>query len=194
VLKVGITGGIGSGKSTVCQVFETLGIPVLYADQLAIDVIENDPLVGKNLENLFGPETYIDGVYNKKFISKKVFDNPTLLQQLNSITHPAIITQGDKWMDQQKSKYVLKEAALFFESKSHVNMDIMIGVAAPLDQRIQAIKKRNQFSENEIKKRIDQQMPQDEKMNLCDYVILNDMKKSIIQQVLALHQMLLNHA
>lgn len=190
MLKAGITGGIGSGKSTVCQVFETLGIPVFYADDAAKHLMQNDEQIRQQIIALFGQEAYHNKELNRKYISKIVFNDKGKLAQLNAITHPAVIAFGEEWMKKQNSAYTLKEAALFFESGSNKNMDLMIGVSAPLHLRIQRTMKRDQISEAAVMERISKQMNEEEKMKSCDYIIINDDRTSVIQQVLDLHHKL----
>lgn len=192
MLKVGITGGIGSGKTMVCQVFETLGIPVLYADSLARKLMENDPELIARISRLFGPEAYLNGKLNRTFIGSIVFADQEKLAQLNALTHPAVINYGAQWLQQQKSPYAIKEAALFFESGSHMGIDFMIGVAAPLELRIERTIKRDHISREAVLDRMSKQMDQEQKMSLCDAVILNDERHSLVEQVYTLHLSLLS--
>lgn len=191
MLKVGITGGIGSGKSTVCQVFETLGIPVLYADALAKNLMQTDPHLRVKIIALLGEEAYKKTRLNTAFISQKVFANQELLDALNAITHPAVIRYSNLWMQRQKNPYTLKEAALFFESGTDKQVDVMIGVSAPLKLRLQRTMQRDNISEEAVHTRMSKQMNEAEKMNRCDYIIVNDNNTAIIDQVLALHQKLM---
>ncbi|MDI9319026.1 MAG: dephospho-CoA kinase [Phycisphaerales bacterium] len=191
MLKVGITGGIGSGKSTVCQVFETLGIPVLYADGIAKMLMEQDPQLRAQIIALLGADAYKGNKLNRAYISQIVFADSERLHQLNALTHPPVIAYGEAWLQQQKSAYALKEAALFFESGSDKNVDLMIGVSAPLHLRIQRSMQREDISEQAVQERIAKQMEEPEKMSRCDYLIYNDDAHSIIEQVLELHQVLL---
>jgi dephospho-CoA kinase len=192
MLKVGITGGIGSGKSTVCQVFETLGIPILYADGIARKLMEKDPLLRKQIIALFGKDAYIDHQLNRVFLSQIVFKDKEKLAQLNAITHPAVIAFGEDWMNaHEKAPYVLKEAALFFETGSDKNMDLMIGVSTPLSLRIQRTIERDIISEDAVLARIAQQMNEEEKMSRCQKVIYNNDQDSIIDQVLSIHHYLM---
>lgn len=191
MLKVGITGGIGSGKSTVCQVFETLGIPVLYADTIAKQLMEHDLALQAAIIQLLGSEAYIGKQLNKTYVANLVFHDKNKLAQLNDIIHPATIAYGDKWMQAQIGPYAVKEAALFFETGSHKHMDVIIGVDAPVALRIQRTMQRDQCTEAKVLERMAQQMDATEKMSLCDEVILNDDKTSIIDQVWAIHQKLL---
>lgn len=195
MLKAGITGGIGSGKTTVCRLFELIGIPVFYADEEAKKIMDTDVQLVAAISALFGKDIYKDQVLDRKRLGELVFGQPQLLEQLNKVVHPATIAHSDRWMDsQQQAPYALKEAAIFFESNSHVHMNVMIGVDAPEAVRIQRVMDRNHISREEVLQRIAQQMDNEEKMSRCDYVIMNDGVSALIPQVLALHQQLLRRA
>jgi dephospho-CoA kinase len=186
MLKIGLTGGIGSGKSTVAKVFETLDIPVYYADDAAKKLMNADSDLRKEIEHYFGKESYIDGKLNRKYISSLVFSNPEKLALLNSITHPATIADAENWMQQQSSPYIIKEAALLFESGANKNLDYVIGVAAPLSLRVQRVMQRDGVTKEEVEQRISRQMNEEEKMKLCNFIIPNDETALIIPQVIAL--------
>lgn len=194
MLKVGITGGIGAGKSTVCRVFETLGIPVFYADDAAKFLMNNDAGLRQQIIQAFGEKTYENNKLNRTYLAQQVFFNPEKLAQLNALTHPAVISYGEAWMKQQQTPYVLKEAALFFESGSYKSMDLMIGVSAPLPLRIRRTMQRERIRETQVLERISKQMDDAEKMKRCDYIIVNDDAHSVMDQVLELHQILLRRA
>ncbi len=188
MLKVGITGGIGSGKTTVCQVFETLGIPVLYADDLAKKLMNTDPKLRTKIIDIFGVQAYESDTLNRAFIASVVFENKEKLTTLNAAVHPAVISYGNSWMQQQKSRYTIKEAALFFETGSNNEMDLMIGVFAPLSLRIQRSMQRDNVSAEKVAARVAQQMDDEQKMKLCDFVVINDDTHSVIEQVLEIHK------
>lgn len=194
MLKVGITGGIGSGKSTVCQVFRTLGIPVFYADEAARRLMENDLQLVAAITELFGPEAYENGRLNRPFIAGTAFREPEKLQQLNAVTHPATIQYARNWMAKQTTPYAIKEAAIFFESGSNKDVDVMIGVYAPAELRIHRAMLRDGATRQKIEARMAQQMNEEEKMKLCDYVITNDDVQAVIPQVLAIHEKLLERS
>jgi len=194
MLKVGITGGIGSGKSTVCQVFRTLGIPVLYADEVGRYLMDNDALVIDSIKMLFGDNIYQGGILDRERISSIVFRQPDILKELNAIVHPATIRYSKLWMDSQHSAYVIKEAAIFFESGSNVDMDVMIGVYAARKLRILRTMERDGVTQEKVLQRITYQMDEDEKMSRCDYVIVNDGVQGIIPQALNIHNQLLAKA
>jgi len=191
MLKVGITGGIGSGKTMVCQVFETLGIPVFYADRAGRFLMENDASVISSVKDLFGDDIYRDGVLDREKVATIVFKSPQLLQDLNDIVHPAVIRYGNEWMEQQTSHYVIKEAAIFFESGSYKDMDVMIGVYAPRKLRILRVMDRDQSTQEKILERISQQMDEEEKMKRCDYVIVNDDVQPVLPRIMEIHEALI---
>ena len=191
ILKVGLTGGIGSGKSTVAKVFEVLGIPVYYADDAAKKLMNEDVALKELLVNEFGNAIYSNGKLNRPHLSSLVFNNPKKLEALNAIVHPATIADADKWMQQQTAPYAIKEAALIFESHANNYLDKVIGVYAPAPLRIQRVMLRDKMNEEAILARINKQMDEDKKMQLCDFVITNDTLDLIIPQVLTIHQSLL---
>jgi dephospho-CoA kinase len=194
MLKVGITGGIGSGKSTVCQVFETLGIPVFYADKAARTLTNTDESIIRQLKSLFGDDIYTKGELDRSKVALTVFTDKNILIQLNAIIHPATIEYGRNWMLQQSGPYALKEAAIFFETGSNKEMDIMIGVYAPAELRIERTMHRDKVSREKVAERIALQMNEEEKMKLCDFVINNDGNTAVIPQVLNIHKRLLARA
>ncbi|HRO41436.1 MAG TPA: dephospho-CoA kinase [Flavipsychrobacter sp.] len=194
MLKVGITGGIGSGKTTVCQVFETLGIPVFYADLAGRFLMENDDFVKHEIGKLLGEDVYQNGILNREKVASLVFKTPTLLQDLNAIVHPAVIKYGQEWMEKQTTPYALKEAAIFFESGSYKEMDVMIGVYAPRKTRILRVMERDKVPQEKVLERMSYQMSEEEKMNRCDFVITNDDMQAVLPQVLKVHGELLLRA
>lgn len=191
MLKVGITGGIGSGKTQVCQVFETLGIPVFNADTAAKKIMETDNEVVKQITKLLGAEAYINGKINRSWLSSILFQDEKKRTALNAIVHPAVIAFGQEWMNRQQAAYVLKEAALFFETGSNKEMDYMIGISAPVDLRLKRAMKRDHLDEITIRQKMAAQMDEKEKMMRCQFIILNDDETAIIPQVLSIHQQLL---
>jgi dephospho-CoA kinase len=194
MLRIGLTGGIGSGKSTVARIFSVLGIPVYDADTASKKLMsENEELKKKIIEN-FGEESYTNGNLNRKYLSEQVFSDPEKTLLLNSIVHPATIKDAEQWMKRQDAPYLIKEAALIFESGSNKFLDKVIGVSSPALLRIERTMKRNNITSEQVKARIALQMDEEEKMRLCDYVIVNDEKEMLIPQVLSLHQQFLSMA
>jgi len=196
MLKIGITGGIGSGKSTISKIFAVLGIEVFYADDAAKQVMTNDPILIEALKQTFGNDAYFsDGSLNRKFIADIVFNNPDELAKLNAITHPAVFRAFDQWLTQVKDvPYVMKEAALMFESGSSKLCDKNILVYAPLEMRINRVMGRDGLSRAEVESRNVRQFTDEQKLKLADYVITNDDSQLVIPQVLALHQQFLQMA
>lgn len=192
MLKIGLTGGIGSGKSTVAAIFEVLDIPVYYADNVAKQLMQEDEAIINSIKQNFGDSCYKAGKLNRAYLSSIVFNDKSKLELLNSIVHPATIAHAENWMSIQTSPYCIKEAALIFESNSNKNLDFVIGVHSPENLRINRIMKRDQISENEIKARIDAQMNETEKMTKCDFVINNDEIELLIPQVISIHQKLIH--
>lgn len=191
MLKVGITGGIGSGKSTVAHVFEVLGIPVYYADDAAKRLMnENEEIKHQIIKN-FGEAAYENNQLNRSYLSYQIFENKEKLELLNSIVHPITIKDGASWMQQQTMPYALKEAALIFESGVQAHLDMVIGVYAPQHVRIHRVMQRDGVSREKVLQRIASQLDENIKMKLCDFVIVNDEQQSVIEQVLQIHQQLL---
>jgi dephospho-CoA kinase len=194
MLKIGITGGIGSGKSTVCMVFEVLGIPVFSADDAAKQLMITDKMLMQNISALFGEDAYINGDLNRKLISEKVFNNRTLLDQLNAIVHPVTFAAFDSWLLKQHSPYIIKEAAILFESGAHLRNDLNILVYANEETRIRRVMQRDHFSREQVLARMKNQMSEEEKKELSDFVIYNEDDSMIIPQVLDLHQQFIARA
>lgn len=187
--KVGITGGIGAGKSTVTRVFQLFGTPIYDADTRAKILMEEDPSLVENIKSTFGDQAYIQGKLNSGYLAEKVFNNTLLIEKLNAFVHPSVARDFSSWVSQQRTSYVLKEAALLFESNSYQALDSIILVVAPLELRMKRIMKRDsQRSEQQIKNIIDKQLAVEEAMKLADYIILNDESELIIPQILALHK------
>lgn len=191
VLKIGVTGGIGSGKSSVCSIFEVFGIPVFYADDAAKTLMNEDPALQSAIVEKFGREIYPEGKLDRSALSKRIFGDKEALQALNDLVHPATVNASRQWFEKQTTPYAIKEAAIFFESGTDRDMDLMIGVSSPIALRLSRTMFRTGLSEDEVRARMGQQMDVDEKMNRCDFVIVNDEEHALLPQVLALHKVLL---
>ena len=191
MLKIGLTGGLGSGKTTVAAIFEVLNVPVYYADDASRRLLNENPAIKHAVINAFGQESYINGIPDRKYLARIVFNNPEKLAILNSILHPSTLDDAANWIKKQNSPYIIKEAALLFESGSNKSLDYVIGIKAPLVLRLQRAIKRDSISEKEVMSRIDSQMNEEEKLKLCDFIIVNDEEQLLIPQVLKLHQQLL---
>jgi len=192
MLKVGITGGIESGKTTVCKIFELLNIPVYYADERAKWLMTNHKDLINQLKDTFGAAVYHDsGALNRPYLANIVFNDRSKLDLLNNIVHPAVHLDGVQWHNAQKAvPFTLKEAALFFENGSYKSMDKMITVSAPEAIRIERVIARDQTDEAAVKARISKQLPDNEKVKRSDYVIHNDGSQSLILQVLEIYSKL----
>ena len=194
MLRIGITGGIGSGKSTVARIFQVLGIPVYIADDAAKRLMNDDVALKENIIEAFGKEAYSTGILNRKFLAAQIFNNPKKIELLNSLVHPVTIRDAAAWMQKQNAPYLIKEAALIFESGSNQFLDKVIGVKSPLKLRVERTMKRNNLTAKEVEARIKWQMDEEKKLTLCDYIIVNDEQQMLIPQVLSLHQMFLKKA
>jgi dephospho-CoA kinase len=193
MLKVGITGNIGSGKTTISKVFEILGVPVFYADDAAKKIMVEDLILIDALKKEFGSESYFDdGSLNRKHIAGIVFNNEAELAKLNAIVHPAVFRAFDNWLAGIKNApYVMKEAALLFESSSYKMCDKTIMITAPLELRINRVTQRDNLTRVEIESRNARQFSEEKKVQLADFTIRNDDTELIIPQVMELHKQLL---
>lgn len=191
MLKIGITGGIGTGKTTVCRVFETLGIPVFDADTESKLIVQRDESVVKQVKAIFGEDVYPNGLLDRKKLADIVFNNPEKLALLNSITHPAVFQKFGTWASVQHDvPYVIKEAALIYEAGGDAHLDKVIVVNAPQELRIQRIMLRNHAGEEEVRARMKYQWTEEEKLKRADFIIYNDGEQLIIPQVLRIHEAL----
>ncbi len=191
MLKVGLTGGIGAGKSIVASIFRLLNIPVYDADTAAKNLMNQDEALKEKIIQNFGPSAYLNGSLNRPYISAQVFSNKEKLELLNSLVHPATIKDANKWFEKQQSPYVIKEAALLFESGTAADLDYVIGVTAPEAMRIKRAMHRDNATREQIKERMKNQMEESIKMKLCDYIIHNDERVLILPQILQIHKALL---
>jgi dephospho-CoA kinase len=193
MLKVGITGGIGSGKTTVCKVFELLGIPVFYADDVAKSIMQTDPVLKTALLDNFGENSYTkDGMLNRAYISSIVFNDKQELEKLNSLVHPAVLRAFDNWvLDQHESPYVIKEAALLYESGGFKMCNKSILVIAPTLIKMNRVKLRDGVSEEDIQLRMNRQFSDEIKIKYADHILNNDEKQLLIPQIIQLHQQFL---
>ncbi|RIW16203.1 dephospho-CoA kinase [Algoriphagus lacus] len=191
-LWVGITGGIGSGKSTVCHFFKLLGIPVYSADDRAKWLMVNDPDLKEKIISTFGEESYLsDGTVNRAFLAEKVFSDPEQVKKINSLVHPSVGKDFKTWAEKQTSPYLLKEAALLFETGAAKELDYVINVSSPLKIRVARVLMRDPHrSEAQVNHIINQQMPDEEKSERSDFVIKNSENKLIIPQILEIHKKL----
>ncbi|GAB3896588.1 dephospho-CoA kinase [Spirosoma agri] len=189
-LQIGVTGGIGAGKSIVCRLFQALGIPVYQADERAKWLTEHDPILKADIIRVLGPNAYdATGHYNRAWVASQVFTDPALLTQLNAVIHPRVMSDTDAWVNEHSDKpYVLKEAALMKAAGDNNSLDKVIVVQAPLSLRVERIRQRDPHrSEAEIRNIIDRQISDDDRLQLANYVIDNDETQLLIPQVVTLH-------
>ena len=189
---VGITGGIGSGKSTVAKIFEILGIPVYYADDKAKSLMNHDSELKEQIIQEFGEESYnSEGDLNRKYLASTVFSDPEKVKKINSLVHPAVGRDFETWASIQSTSYVLKKAALIFETGGEKKLDAVINVSSPLKIRVNRVLMRDPHrSLEQINQIIDQQIPDEDKNERADFVIKNTENKMLIPQVLEIHQKL----
>lgn len=186
---VGITGGIGSGKTTACKIFEQLGVPVYYADNRAKELMVNDEMLKNRIIAAFGDEAYFNGRLNRAYLAAQVFNSKEKLSVLNGIVHPAVADDFDQWLEQHKHcDYVLKEAAILFESGAYQDVDISVLVIAPEQLRIERVMERDGATEEDVLRRMKNQWTQERKAKLADHIINNDGSELLIPQVLELHR------
>lgn len=192
MLKVGLAGGIGSGKSLICRIFQAIGIPVYHADQQAHILAENDAAIRKRITDLLGPEAYLAKSYNRKFVADAVFSDREKLHELNEIIHPAVAADFNKWVSLQKDvPYAIEEAAILFESGAYQRMDYSIYVDASEDLRIHRVIKRDKVTREEVELRVKNQMPADKILPLADWVVYNNEIQLVLPQILHIHSVLI---
>ena len=182
--KIGLTGGIGVGKTFVAELFQQLGVPVFNADIEAKKCMVEDEKLVSAVQLAFGESIYMNAVLQKEELAKIVFNNEVDLAKLNTLVHPVVKQKFEDWCENQSSELVIKEAAILFESDAHIGLDAVICVSAIQELRIVRVQKRDGSSVEEVKSRINKQMPQAEKEELADFIIVNDGEKLLLPQVL----------
>lgn len=187
---VGLTGGIGSGKTTVAKLFSELGVPVYIADDEAKKLTNSSKVIRRKLIELLGDQTYIDGNLNRKYVADKIFNDKVLLNSVNAIIHPKVAAHFEKWVLRQKGNYVIKEAAILFENGGYKKCDVVILVVAPKALRMQRIIERDNASQAEIEQRMDNQWSDNKKKKLANFIIENIEINATRQQVQSIHKSL----
>lgn len=191
--KIGVTGGIGSGKTLVCRIFNVLGIPVFNADKEAKRLMTANQALVTSIRTAFGEQAYsADGELNNTYLANTVFNDKAALDKLNALVHPVVIRAGEDWANAQHTPYTIKEAALLFESGSYKNNDYNILVTAPAALRIKRVMVRDGVTASQVQRRMDNQWSDDEKAARADFTIINDGVQALIPQVLKLHQLFLS--
>jgi dephospho-CoA kinase len=184
--KIGLTGGIGVGKTYVSKIFQKMGIPIFNADEQAKKCMVDDANLKEAVQLAFGENMYLKGVLQKEALAKIVFNNTEALAELNALVHPIVKQKFEDWCSLQSTSMVIKEAAILFESDAHVGLDAVVCVSAPEKLRISRVQKRDGNSVEQIQSRMSKQMPQTEKEELADFLIVNDQVQLLLPQVLAI--------
>jgi dephospho-CoA kinase len=184
---VGLTGGIGSGKTTVAKAFQALGVPIYIADEEAKKLMNSSKVLKRQLINLFGEKAYVDNSLNKPFIADIIFNDDSYLQKMNSIVHPKVGVHFKKWVSKQQADYVIKEAAILFENNGYKQCDYIIVVTAPKDLRIERLLKREPTTKEKIEAVMNNQWSDEAKIKLSDFVIDNTTIEHMKAQVLEIH-------
>ncbi|MGJ8593683.1 MAG: dephospho-CoA kinase [Aquaticitalea sp.] len=191
MIVVGLTGGIGSGKTTVAKLFDAIGIPIYIADVEAKRLMNTSEIIKRQLIALFGEEAYETGQLNRPFVASKIFNDASLLKQMNAIVHPEVGRDFKRWLKNQTTAYVIKEAAIIFEEQKESEYDYIITVTASLEDRIARLLKRDDTSKKKIMAIINNQMSDEEKVKKSDFVIVNSQLEHTKTQVIQTHEKLL---
>lgn len=185
--RLGVTGGIGSGKTTVCKIFRVLGVPVFVADIEARRLMNSDNTIRHEINAITGEDLYSTGELDRKELARLIFNRPELLRQVNASVHPAILRIFDEWAGKSEAPYVIMEAAILFESKADVLVDRVAAISAPVEERIARVMGRNDLSREEVLERINNQLEDDEREEQSYYVINNADNEMIIPEILKIH-------
>ncbi len=192
-MKLGITGGIGSGKTSVCRVFNVLGIPVFSADPEAKEVMDNDSTIKREINEIAGKNIYPGGQLNRIELASLIFNDKNLLEKVNSLVHPVVFDNFMHWAEKQTAPYVIMEAAILFESGAYNLVDRVATIVAPLEERISRVTQRNELTRDQVMERIKNQMTDKERIKMSDYVINNSENDMIIPVILRINEDLLTH-
>jgi len=192
-MKLGITGGIGSGKTSVCKVFNVLGIPVFSADPEAREIMDNDRNIRRAINEIVGKNIYPGGKLNRMELASLIFNDRDLLEKVNSLVHPVVFEHFNRWAEKQTTPYVIMEAAILFESGASKLVDRVATIVAPVDERISRVTRRNKLNRDQVMERIKNQMTDDQRIKMSDYVINNSENDMIIPVILRINEDLLTH-
>lgn len=192
MLKIGLTGGIGSGKTTVSRVFRNLGIPIFNSDLVAREIVNTNSKAIESIKKHFGNQIYEDNRLDRKALAEIVFNHPEELQKLNNIVHPLVAIEFENWCNEnQSAPYIIKEAAILFESGAHQDLDRIIVVYTQKEERIRRIIKRDSSSREEVESRMKNQWDNGTRNKLGDFIIINDDIEKVLPQVMELHEVLI---
>tara|TARA_B000000475_G_scaffold271956_1_gene271259 strand:- start:810 stop:1394 length:585 start_codon:yes stop_codon:yes gene_type:complete len=192
MIKVGLTGGIGSGKTTVANIFKQLGVPIYFSDDRAKYLMLHNQFLRESLISLFGDKVVVNGLLNRSYIASKVFSNPKELIKLNTLVHPFVQKDFDDWSASQCSVYVIKEAAILFETGANKLLDKVVLVESPKDLKVSRVMLRDRITKEEVLMRMSKQWPDDQKRTYADYIIYNDEENPLINEILKLHSIFSN--
>lgn len=192
--RLGVTGGIGSGKTTVCRIFRVLGVPVFVADIEARRLMHTDPAIRKEINAIAGEDLYATGELDRRELARLIFNRPEMLRRVNASVHPAILRIFDDWAGKSEAPYVIMEAAILFEAKADVLVDRVAAISAPVEERIARVMGRNELSREEVLERINNQLEDDEREEQSYYVINNADNEMIIPEILKIHDDMLRLA
>jgi dephospho-CoA kinase len=185
--RLGVTGGIGSGKTTVCRVFRVLGVPVFVADTAARTLINSDPVIRREINAIAGKDLYGSGELDRKQLADIIFNRPDLLQRVNAVVHPAVLRHFEEWAGNLDVPYVIIEAAILFEAKADILVDRVVSISAPVEERISRVMGRSELSREEVVERINNQLEDEEREEQSYYVINNADNEMIIPEILKIH-------
>ena len=186
--RLGVTGGIGSGKTTVCRIFRVLGIPVFVADNVARDVMENEPDIRAAINLITGKDLYTHGNLDRKELARIIFNRPDLLRKVNAAVHPEVLERFNRWASASDSPYVIMEAAILFEAGADSLVDRVVTISAPVEERISRVMGRNELTREEVIRRINNQLGDEEREEQSYYVINNSDNEMIIPEILKIHE------
>lgn len=186
--RLGVTGGIGSGKTTVCRIFKVLGIPVFVADTVARELMQNDQDIRTELKLITGNDLYISGSLDRKELARLIFNRPDLLRRVNAVVHPSVLRRFDEWASEEVAPYVIMESAILFEAGADTLLDRVVTISAPVEERIARVMGRNDLSREEVIGRINNQLEDEEREEQSYYVINNSDNEMIIPEILKIHE------
>lgn len=192
--RLGVTGGIGSGKTTVCRIFRVLGVPVFVADDAAKQLMNSDPDIRKKINEIAGQDLYSGGNLNRMELARLIFNKPEMLKNVNKVVHPVVLRTFDEWAEKAEEPYVIMEAAVLFESRGEAHVDRVVSISAPVEERIERVMGRSELSREQVLERINNQLEDDEREEQSYYVINNADNEMIIPEILKIHSDMLRFA
>ena len=190
--KIGLTGGIGSGKTYISYIFSALDIPIFYSDDVAKDLVNNSEDLREAINNLYAENLFPDGILDKKRLAHIIFSNNQNLIRLNKLIHPMVDDNFKNWLAKQNSKYIIKEAAILFESNSYLDLDKIICVSSSLDLRIKRVIDRSKMNESEVRNIMKNQISDIERERKSDYIIINNQQDLLLPQIIKLHNLFIS--